>query len=305
MKNLNNAFPDTPEYVRSAIHLGLGRARRRRALKRRLFAVASVAAVLAVMLGAFSLAVNGRRWMGRYPRTTNPGPLAQGYATVGPTPKPMPKPTPQPTATPMPTPTPRATEQPTPMPAVLVTMLPTSMPAAAADAPIQAAALRPTPISEASLASEAVEAERMVYSTKGGKFYHSDWSCSGMLGASPRGIAEAEKLGQAACPICMAEEPTVWTTRAGAYYHDAENCSGMRYSVSMPEAEAMESGRRLCPVCQASRVRALPADFYSTVGGVYYHADPGCSGMLGAVKRSAEELKKLGQKPCPICVKDS
>ena len=123
-----------------------------------------------------------------------------------------------------------------------------------------------------------------------------------MLGASPRGIAEAEALGQAACPICMAAEPTVWTTRAGTYYHDSAYCSGMRYSVSMAESKAIAAGRKLCPVCQANRARELPAELYSTDRGMYYHTDPTCSGMLGAVSRTEEEVKKLGQKACPICI---
>jgi len=317
MKDLNNAFPDTPEYVRHAIHMGLNRARRRQALKRRLFALASAAAVLAVMLGALTLAVNERRLAGTRLRSPNPGPLAHGYATDGPTPKPLPKPTPEPTAvplptaTPMPTPVSRPTERPTPMPSVLVTALPTARPVVDAGLftpmptayyPAKAAVYEAAIVPEMSEAADSEVVEQFVYSTKNGKYYHGDRSCSGMRGASARLIAEAEKLGQSACPICMPEDPTVWMTRAGKYYHDSEDCSGMRYAVAMPESEAIASGRKLCPVCQSSRVRTLRTDFYSTDGGKYYHADPECSGMLGAVRRTEEELQKLGQGPCPVCV---
>ena len=58
MKDLNGAFPRTPEAVEDAIHEGIRRGRRRELRRARLRRAACVAAVVAVMVGAFSLALN-------------------------------------------------------------------------------------------------------------------------------------------------------------------------------------------------------------------------------------------------------
>ena len=54
MKDLDRAFPPTPECVEDAIYEGVRRARRRALLRRRLQRLAAAAAVVAVLVGAFS-----------------------------------------------------------------------------------------------------------------------------------------------------------------------------------------------------------------------------------------------------------
>ena len=54
MKNLDRAFPPTPERVEDAIYEGVRRARRRALMRRRLQRLAAAAAVVAVLVGAFS-----------------------------------------------------------------------------------------------------------------------------------------------------------------------------------------------------------------------------------------------------------
>ena len=55
MKDLDRAFPPTPECVEDAIYEGVRRARRRALLRRRMQRLAAAAAVVAVLVGAFSL----------------------------------------------------------------------------------------------------------------------------------------------------------------------------------------------------------------------------------------------------------
>ena len=54
MKDLDRAFPPTPECVEDAIYEGVRRARRRALMRRRLQRLAAAAAVVAVLVGAFS-----------------------------------------------------------------------------------------------------------------------------------------------------------------------------------------------------------------------------------------------------------
>lgn len=44
-----------------------------------------------------------------------------------------------------------------------------------------------------------------VYATTAGNYYHSEEHCSGMQNASPYSLSEAEAMGKRACPICIEE----------------------------------------------------------------------------------------------------
>ena len=74
----------------------------------------------------------------------------------------------------------------------------------------------------------------MIYCTPGGKYYHSKSDCSGMQGATPMTIEQAEAMGKNACPSCI--ENVVYYTSGGVYYHLMEDCSGMQNAYSSSDA---------------------------------------------------------------------
>ena len=95
MKDLDRAFPPTPECVEDAIYEGVRRARRRALLRRRLQRLAAAAAVVAVLVGAFSFlhervrpdAVFGpggqRVFSGPVARSASPDPTEDVYKRQG------------------------------------------------------------------------------------------------------------------------------------------------------------------------------------------------------------------------------
>ena len=106
MKDLNGAFPRTPEAVEDAIHEGIRRGRRRELRRARLRRAACVAAVVAVMVGAFSLALNRDRLVpsigpGGNQVLSKPSASASVLPSPAPTQNPAPA-TPEPTATGLP-----------------------------------------------------------------------------------------------------------------------------------------------------------------------------------------------------------
>jgi hypothetical protein len=236
MKNLHRAFPETPEYVASAIRDGVRRARRRDIRRRRLYAASAVAAALCLLIGGLSLAMR----KGPPGRQNVRGPLSRGIAS--PIPSLIPSPTPMPT--PMPTP-----EHPSAPPTVSVSPLPIAPTLEPPESAVTESPLDGAAESAAMLIDGADK--RLYFSTPGGQFYHIDSSCSGMVGAQPRPLAEAQKFGQAACPICLNDggERYFYSTSRGMYYHTDSRCSGMVGALVRAQTRAEAMGQNPCPDC--------------------------------------------------------
>ena len=182
-------------------------------------------------------------------------------------PKPDVLPLSQPNVTLTPAPTATVTAEPTHTPELTVTPEPSASPA---------------PMNE----------EAAVYCTEGGKYYHSEPDCSGMLGASAMSIEKAEAMGKTACPKCI--ESVVYCTESGAYYHSAPECSGMQGASATTREKALSLGKNPCPVCVESWV-------FCTEGGVYFHKESDCSGMEDANLITIAEALSMGKAPCSDC----
>ena len=119
--------------------------------------------------------------------------------------------------------------------------------------PLSQPSLTPTPVPSATVAPEPTETpapmieEAMIYCTPGGKYYHSKSDCSGMQGATPMTIEQAEAMGKNACPSCI--ENVVYYTPGGVYYHLIEDCSGMQNASAHSISTANADGKKLCPSC--------------------------------------------------------
>ena len=143
------------------------------------------------------------------------------------------------------------------------------------------------------------------YSTVGGKYYHSNPTCSGMKNARKITLATAKKRSQKPCPVCIgaksaASTAVYYATSAGKYYHTKANCSGMKNARRITLATAKAKGKLPCPVC----VKASATNYvYATAAGKYYHSNPTCSGMKDARKVTLAGTKKAGKTACPICMK--
>jgi hypothetical protein len=152
------------------------------------------------------------------------------------------------------------------------------------------------------------------YSTKTGKYFHKNATCSGMKHADKVTIAEIAKRGQTACPKCLGSVASYYATKTGTYYHKYATCSGMHGAVKISAAAAAARGQKPCPVClggsssgsSSPKATATPKPsnvkyYYGTPNGKYYHTKPHCSGMRNAVKVTLAQDKAKGQKPCPVC----
>ena len=142
------------------------------------------------------------------------------------------------------------------------------------------------------------------YMTKGGRYYHKDKTCSNMKNAQAVTKAQATKAGKKACPVCIG---SYYATRSGKYYHTKSNCSGMQGAQLVTKAAAVKAKKLPCPVCvkktaAKSGTQAKAKTYYSTSAGKYYHVTPTCSGMKNARRVTLATAKKLGQKPCPVCI---
>lgn len=145
-------------------------------------------------------------------------------------------------------------------------------------------------------------AARTYYSTVGGKYYHSNPTCSGMKNARKVTLATAAKRGQKPCPVCIGKSSSTavyYATTAGKYYHTKANCSGMKNARKITLATAKAKGKQPCPVC----VKASVSYVYATAAGKYYHSNPTCSGMKDARKVTLATAKKAGKTACPVCMK--
>ncbi len=159
------------------------------------------------------------------------------------------------------------------------------------------------------------------YGTVGGKYYHSDSSCSSMRNPLVYTKQAAENEGKTPCPVCILKTMTsldetddvgtafidketkdssgiqVYATKGGTYFHVKSNCSNMQDAVKGSLRDALLAGKKACPTCASSANTTV----YATQGGKYYHSYATCSDMKDAKSGSLAEALAAGYKRCPNC----
>ena len=159
-----------------------------------------------------------------------------------------------------------------------------------------------------------------VYATRGGTYYHSYATCSGMSGAKAGSLSDALAAGYKRCPRCWGESAStgtgttvgsgtdasnatantvmVYATTNGKWYHTKSNCTGMKGARQITLSQAMDEGKTACSTCATTANTGV----YSTNSGKYYHKASSCDGMKGATLRTLAEALKKGQTACPVCL---
>ena len=333
MKDLDRAFPPTPECVEDAIYEGVRRARRRALMRRRLQRLAAAAAVVAVLVGAFSFlhervrpdAVSGpggqRALSGPVAQSASPDPtdsLPSPAPTRSASPDPtseLPSPAPMQSASPRPTPTPtpeptEASQTRAEVPAdgdlSAVSGLPAIAEGETADAPIlteeafAAVSPEPTTLSEAPLPTMALP------SADAGELPAAEaeqlaLSLGRYIASDPD--AEAEAL-LAADPL---ELGVCFSTDKGTWFHVESNCMNMTGAKQRTLREALAMGQDFCPACIAfAGDDGDPA--WSREADEYYHASALCAGVEDEAAEAETALtfvaraRLQGKLPCPNCV---
>lgn len=264
MKDLNRAFPRTPDAVEEAIRAGVRRGRRRALLRARLRRAVAAAAVLAVAAGVFSLAVHRGAPGGRSPQPLRGALASQSVAparSATPSPEATLTAAPRPTGLESPVPaTPEATGDAAPRAtkAQAVTPEPTALPpetegAALRPAKVQteSAALTPRPTRESehyaaaqtnrfsgeAALQEYLEAslpdEQFYFCTDGGRYFHADRTCSNMRGAQGCTLRAALEMGKDFCPVCIgayfacSADALAWRSERDGNYHADRACAGV------------------------------------------------------------------------------
>ena len=333
MKDLDRAFPPTPECVEDAIYEGVRRARRRALMRRRLQRLAAAVAVVAVLVGAFSFlhervrpdAVSGpggqRALSGPVARSASPDPtdaLPSPAPTRSASPDPtseLPSPAPMQSASPRPTPTPtpeptEASQTRAEVPAdgdlSAVSDLPAIAEGETADAPIRtdatlATALpAPTESYEAFLPTMALPSADAV-ELPAAEAEQLALSLGRYIASDPD--AEAEAL-LAADPL---ELGVCFSTDKGTWFHVESNCMNMAGAKQRTLREALAMGQDFCPACIAfAGDDGDPA--WSREADEYYHASALCAGIEDEAAEAETALtfvaraRLQGKLPCPNCV---
>ena len=148
--------------------------------------------------------------------------------------------------------------------------------------------------------------QALYYATEGGVYYHTDAHCMGMMNAMPIAESDALAAGKQPCPVCVSGE----MESEEAAPESEESLAAMGRSTPEPTPEAEEYGMAGGEVYNDSRM----AVYYATMKGAYYHEDPHCSGMKGALPWTFEALWYKNEqavrtgddgfavkRPCPVC----
>lgn len=115
--------------------------------------------------------------------------------------------------------------------------------------------------------AEAGEEEPTVYATTAGKYYHSEEHCSGMMNSQAYSLSEVEAMGKSACPVCIEEwDEIVYAVNIGAlYYHSAPVCNGQKNDRAISLSEAESKNLKPCPkCCQWTEENTKPERYSST-----------------------------------------
>lgn len=336
MKDLDRAFPPTPECVEDAIYEGVRRARRRALLRRRLQRLAATAAVVAVLVGAFSFlhervrpdAVSGpggqRALSGPVARSASPDPtdaLPSPAPTRSASPDPtseLPSPAPMQGASPRPTPTPtpeptEASQTRAEVPAdgdlSAVSDLPAIAEGEMADAPIATAeaafaAVSPEPepaaLTEASIPAATLPPASAV-ELPAAEVEQLALSLGSYIASDA--YADAETT----LSIDPLEYGFCFSTATGTWFHTVRNCMGMAGAQLRTLREALAMGQTFCPACIA--FAAEDCDLaWSREEDAYYHASSFCAGVEDETAEAETALtfvdraRLQGKLPCPNCV---
>ena len=333
MKDLDRAFPPTPECVEDAIYEGVRRARRRALMRRRLQRLAAAAAVVAVLVGAFSFlhervrpdAVSGpggqRALSGPVARSASPDPtdsLPSPEPTRSASPDPtseLPSPAPMQSASPRPTPTPtpaptEASQTRAEVPAdgdlSAVSDLPAIAEGEMADAPIRtdatlATALpAPTESYEAFLPTMALPSADAV-ELPAAEVEQLALSLGSYVASDP--YVDAETI----LSIDPLEYGVCFSTDKGTWFHVESNCMNMTGAKQRTLREALAMGQAFCPAC-ISFAKDDGDLAWSREEDVYYHASSFCAGVEDEAAEAETALtfvaraRLQGKLPCPNCV---
>ena len=103
----------------------------------------------------------------------------------------------------------------------------------------------------------------------------------------------------------------VFVVPGSSYYHVSTGCDALNYEMN---AYAMLSGSETGEHVDGSIIRSMsqtggltPCAYcaqtvYATESGLFYHADPECSGMTGAQEYTLTAARAADKSPCPICM---
>ena len=265
----DRAFHETPDYVRSAIELGIVRGKKAMKMRYKIASTLSVAAAVAVILGA--AAFGAIRLGAPHPDGTLSGrPLSGPIATEAPGATAVPA-----NATPSPMPTASVPAEPTAAPtAALADATPTLLPAAtpSVDSTVEPMRAMPTPLPTAT--PEIYEMPswetRTVYAVYGtAKYFHHKNVCGTQNNRRELSVADALSERLSPCPDCLS--------------------SAEHRLVALPAAavSAATEGQQMV---------------HYTKQGMYFHVDPDCSGMVGSEGHSVWEAFDSGRAPCPVCM---
>ena len=257
----DRAFHDTPEYIRSAIELGILKGKKAEKRRMRYARALSVAAALVIFAGAgvFGASRLGGRPDNRVPGTPLSGPAATGAA--------------DPTAAPTLDPNePAATPEPTATPAVDPTVVPTAAleePEETMEPSPEPTAATPEPtVPPDSFATDMETSElwdsHTVYTVYGvGQYFHRYSVCNGQANRRELTASDAINEGLEPCPDCLPTDYTLvaligedeyivsalYCTPQGRYFHIEETCSGMVGARPCTIREILDSSKAACPLC--------------------------------------------------------
>lgn len=333
MKDLDRAFPPTPECVEDAIYEGVRRARRRALMRRRLQRLAAAAAVVAVLVGAFSFlhervrpdAVSGpsgqRALSGPVARSASPDPtdsLPSPAPTRSASPDPtseLPSPAPMQSASPRPTPTPtpeptEASQTRAEVPAdgdlSAVSDLPAIAEGEMADAPIRTDATLATALPAPTESYEAFLPTMALPSADAVELPAAEVEQLALsLGSYVASDAYAD--AETTLSIDPLEYGHCFSTATGTWFHTERNCMGMAGAQLRTLREALAMGQTFCPACIA--FAAEDGDLaWSREEDAYYHASSFCAGVEDEAAEAETALtfvacaRLQGKLPCPNCV---
>ncbi|MBR6219781.1 MAG: hypothetical protein IKQ80_04400, partial [Clostridia bacterium] len=147
----------------------------------------------------------------------------------------------------------------------------------------------------------AKSATTQVYATKGGKYYHSYATCSGMTNANAGTLAEALAAGFKRCPKCWgntaANTKTDTTVAAAANTQTAKAAANQKAQQAAAVTTVSSTRAQAAP----SKATASNTYVYATRTSRYYHLNSTCGGMTNASRVSLKTAAKAGKKACPIC----
>lgn len=338
--DFDRAFPKTPDFIHSAIEMGIRKGEKKMKIQKKIISMVSAAAGLLIVIAVAALAG------GALTPTPAPDILAQPLANDVRLYTPVPE-----TAAPMPTPPPMLTEEAgywctekgnyyhtvencSGMQGAIYATLsyvlqqekdpcPICIGASCTTAPPTVApTLTPTPL-------PADRGNTPLYITECGVYAHQDSACCGVSGARECTPEEARDLGRISCPVCGSNpRERVYANPKGNYYHCTEDCSGMQGALATTPIEAQWDGKQPCPACIIPAVYNLEMkgeipdqDFlqrympdsnngiwlndmvYTAVGENKFHRQAACN----AAQKEQETLELAlarNQYPCPQCIGD-